>query len=265
MTTSPHGRLTLARTLALLACVVVAPARHAPAQPVDARRVEQLKANIQAEQLRVDAQDFAGSSRIRAELDELRDDVGFVLVVLRRGQPVADEECHALETRLQRIRQELHRTDAWPSGDPGPDADTPFVVPGEELDVALTRPISSGVATIEDRLEGVTVADLSQQGQVVIPAGSRLSGLVTRASRAWHPDARGSLTVVFDQITVHGRTYAVDTAVTAAVEADIKGEIANLVLDARHAVVAAEGREVELSVGSVLRVRFLSPLELSSR
>lgn len=251
--------------LAVVAAIAGLP-RPVHAQVVDAPRVEQLRANIQAELVRVDAQPFDGSPRIRAALEELRDEVGFLLVSLRRGHAVADEDCHAIEAGLQRIRDELRRSDAWPNGDQDVAAAAELEVSlGAEIDVALTRPISSHVATVEDRVEATTIADLPRGGLVLVPAGSQLSGLVTKVSRAWRPDARGSLTVVFDQITVHGRTYAIDTTVTQAAETDIRGEIANLVLEARSTVQAAEGRDVELPVGSVLRVRFQSPLELTVR
>ncbi len=264
MLASSLRRWLLVHVLAASAVMAGWPAA-ATAQVVDAPRVEQLKANIRAELLRVDAQPFEGSPRIRAALEELRDEVGFLLVARRRGYPVADEDCHAIEIRLQQLRDELRRADAWPSGDEATTRADLEVSLGAELDVALTRPISSRVARLEDRVEATTIADLPGRGRVLVPAGSLLSGLVAQVGRAWRPDARGSLTVVFDRITVDGRTYAIDTTVTDAVDADIRGEIANLALDARSTVRAAEGREVELPVGSVLRVRFQSPLELTTR
>jgi hypothetical protein len=90
-----------------------------------------------------------------------------------------------------------------------------------------------------------------------------LRGVVTTVTRAWGADQTGSLTMVFDQITVRGRTYAIDTTVTQAVDGDIKGEIDSILVAGRNAVVGPEGKDLELPARSVLRVRFQSPLELT--
>src|SRR5207302_5141195 len=50
---------------------------------------------------------------------------------------------------------------------------------GTEVDVRLTNNLNSGSAKVEDRFEGTTLADLTINGQTVIPAGSVMRGVVT--------------------------------------------------------------------------------------
>ena len=52
------------------------------------------------------------------------------------------------------------------------------VVPaGQELDVRLGTTLSSGTAKVEQRFEATTVADLTQNGRVLIPAGATVQML----------------------------------------------------------------------------------------
>lgn len=259
----PASRWLPVRTVAVLVAILAVPI-HGSAQPVDTERLEQLKINIQADLVRVEAQPFEGSERLLAQLDELRDEVGYLLVSLRRGQPIADADCHTIETRLEAIHQALRQAEAWPSGDRD-SAVADEVALGTDISVALTRPLSSTVAKVDDRFEASTVADVVQHGRLLIPKGSVLRGVVTKVTRAWGADQTGSLTMVFDQITVRGRTYAIDTTVTQAVDGDIKGEIDSILVAGRNAVVGPEGKDLELPARSVLRVRFQSPLELTVR
>ena len=97
-----------------------------------------------------------------------------------------------------------------PAGPTEVNASQRGVVPaGQELDVRLQTPLSSETATREMRFETVTAAAVTQDGNVLIPAGSRVRGVVTDVKRPGRVDRVGSLTLSFDQIEVRGRTYPV--------------------------------------------------------
>jgi hypothetical protein len=95
------------------------------------------------------------------------------------------------------------------------------------------------------------------------------------------------MTVTFDQIVVRGRTYPMRGTVTDALESEgirgetgrigtgagvgaiiggilggVKGAIAGILIGGGGVIAATEGQDVDLPVGSVLRVRLDSPLPL---
>src|SRR5262249_6207763 len=72
------------------------------------------------------------------------------------------------------------------------------VVPaGQELDVRLGTTLSSKTSAVEQRFESTTVADLVQDGSVLIPAGSVIRGVVSAVDPADRLHRAGSLTLSF--------------------------------------------------------------------
>ena len=151
---------------------------------------------------------------------------------------------------------------------------------GQELDVRLQTALSSETATPEQRFESVTAVDVMQDGQVLIPAGSRVRGVVTDVKRPGRIDRVGSLTLSFDQIEVRGRTFPIramatqvfesggvrEEAGTAGVGAGagavlggllggLKGAVLGAVIGAGGAIAATEGKDVTLPAGSIVRIR----------
>ena len=61
----------------------------------------------------------------------------------------------------------------------------------------LETALSSNTNQVEDRFEGTTVVDLRQNGRVLIPAGSRVRGVVTAVREAGRVDRKGSLSAQF--------------------------------------------------------------------
>lgn len=287
---------------ALVATLLAAPADAAQTLPANSARLEQLRRDVQAELRRVDEQPSIASARLRDQLEDLRDEIGYLRIAQRRGQNIQEREYRALETRLQNVRQELRAAGPVRGRAPGARAsgtrgdrvgsfgrlDEEIPV-GTELDVRLQEELSSETNVVEDRFEATTVVDLYQNEQLVIPAGSRLSGVVSEVDRASRTDRRGSLTVTFDQMTVGGRTYDIRASVVEALKADIggevgkigagagvgaiiggilggaKGAIAGILIGAGGTVLATEGNDVDLPVGTVMRVRFDSPVRVTPR
>ena len=161
---------------------------------------------------------------------------------------------------------------------------------GTEFDVRLQSPLSSKTAQVEDRFEATTMVDLlDERGRVLVPAGSVMRGVVSSVNRATRTDRKGGLTVAFDRVTINGRSHPIRATVTQALESEgIKGEagkigigagagailgailggakgaLAGILIGGGGTIAATEGKDVELPVGTALRVRLDSPLALNS-
>jgi hypothetical protein len=160
------------------------------------------------------------------------------------------------------------------------------VIPaGQELDVRLGTTLSSKTSKVEQRFETTTVADLMQNGNVLIPAGSRVRGVVSAVDPADRLHRAGSITLSFDELNVRGRTYPTramatnvfesggirEEAGTAGIGAGagaivggilggLKGAILGAVIGAGGAIAATEGKDIELPAGSIIRIRLDSPV-----
>ena len=162
------------------------------------------------------------------------------------------------------------------------------VIPaGQELDVRLGTTLSSKTAKVEQRFESTTVADVTQNGNVLIPAGSAVRGVVSGVDPAGRLDRAGSLTLSFDEMTVRGRTYPTRAMATNVFESGgireekgtagigagagailggvlggLKGAILGAVIGAGGAIAATEGKDIELPAGSIIRIRLDSPVSI---
>jgi len=162
------------------------------------------------------------------------------------------------------------------------------VIPAsQELDVRLGTTLSSKTAKVEQRFEATTVADVTQNGMVLLPAGSIVRGVVSAVDPADRLHRAGSLTLSFDEITVRGRSYQMramatnvfesggirDEAGTAGIGAGagailggvlggLKGAILGAVIGAGGAIAATEGKDIELPAGSIIRIRLDQPISI---
>jgi hypothetical protein len=158
---------------------------------------------------------------------------------------------------------------------------------GAELDVRLQTPLHSDTAQPEQRFEATTAADLmGKNGEVLIPAGSLVRGVVSDVKRAGRVERTSSLTLAFDQITVRGRSYPIRAtvapfegegvrgdaakigtgagvgAIIGGILGGFKGALAGILIGGGGVIAATEGQDVNLEQGTVLRLRFDSPLQL---
>jgi len=230
------------------------------------------------------------------ELRELEDDLAYLRVKARRGETVTARERRDLSDRLDRFVARVNGTSTT-STNSGYDsrgtrdrdqragnsqASSSRSIPaGSELDVRLTSALSSDTAKVEDAVEATTEVDLFSGNELIIPAGSRLTGYVSSVNRASRTDRKGSLTVQFTRLTVNGRTRDVRAHVTQALESagikgevdrigagagvgaiiggilgGVKGAIAGVLIGGGGVIAATEGKDVTLPEGTILRVRF---------
>ena len=163
------------------------------------------------------------------------------------------------------------------------------VVPtGQEMDVRLQSTLSSETAAVEQRFEATTAVDLMQNGRVLIPAGSVVNGIVSGVEKAGRVERTGKLTLSFDGITVRGRQHKIRAtatdvfksggileekgtagvgagagAIVGGILGGVKGAVLGAVIGAGGAIAATDGKDVELPAGSVVRVRFDTPVTVS--
>src|SRR4029450_12103815 len=149
------------------------------------------------------------------------------------------------------------------------------VIPaGQELDVRLGTTPSAKTAQVEQRFEATTVADVMQNGRVMIPAGSRVRGVVAAVDPADRLHRAGSLTLSFDEIEVRGRGNPIRAQATNVFESGgireeggtagigagagaivggilggLKGAILGGVIGAGGAVAATEGKDIGGAAG----------------
>jgi hypothetical protein len=160
---------------------------------------------------------------------------------------------------------------------------------GTELDVRLQTPLSSKTSKTEDRFEATTLVDLTKDGRVLIPAGSLVRGFVSGVEDAGRLDRKGRISLMFEQIRVDGQNHPFRATVAKALESEgiegevgkigagagvgaiiggilggLKGALTGVLIGAGGVIAATEGEDVDLPVGTVLRIRVDSPLELGS-
>jgi hypothetical protein len=253
-----------------VAALCMALARPAAAQSVTTADIQRLQDQVYDASNDVSrmrgSQDT--SSRLQTEIDDLRDEIVYLKVKLRKEGSVSRSEYSDLQNRIQDVRSQARanapessstdsgtwRTNSDPStrgsrtsGTSGTvsggvvddrsrsdqstsrtTADT-AIPSGQEIDARLENELSSATAAPEQRFQATTAADLYRGNEVLIPAGSTLRGVVSSVTKATRTERKGSMTVAFDQITIRGRSYPMRGTVTQALESEgIRGEAAKI-------------------------------------
>ena len=212
---------------------------------------------VQTELRFVEGEEFVGDRTLLAALDELRDEVGYLRVSLKRGLPVPDAEFRRVEERLAVVREGVRRADANTERSAGVDA---LEVPvGAALELRLRDSLSSAIeADVAHRFLGTTIADVRAGGQ---------GGDPRRLDRRRHRDSgsaggRPALAVAMREITVSDRTYVVQLRLTGLAGAD---DPSTVEFHDDHAVVIADGEPIAVPAGATLQARFEAPVELTAR
>ena len=300
-------------------------ARPAAAQSVTASDIQRLQDQVydagnDVSRMR-GSQD--SSSRLQGEIDDLRDEVVYLKVKLRKEGSVSRSEYEQVQDRIQDVRSQARanapdsastesgswRTNRDPNGTRSRPTGTSGTVSGgvaddrsrsdqssrtssngsaipsgQEIDARLEQQLSSETAQVEQRFEATTVADLYRGDQILIPAGSKLRGVVSSVTKATRTERKGSLTLAFDQINIRGRSYPIRGTVTQALESEgIKGEVGKIgagagvgaiiggiiggakgaligvLIGAGGTIAATEGKDVVVPADTILRVQLDTP------
>jgi hypothetical protein len=342
--------MTVASAALVTALVLAAPANAQPGAraqqvPVTSTDIQHLQDQVYDagnEISRLRGRDPRLADQLQPQLDDLRDDVIYLRVKLRREGAVGRAEYNDIRSQIESVRGQARLEprqgqSTWtgtppqppvpqqapppqqvpppprtttptemppppPPNEPQPntiyggtqDAPRPIEPPrrnevpaGTHLDVRLERDLSSGTAQVEDRFTATTVVDLYQGSDVLIPAGSTFRGVVSSVNKATRTDRKGSLTVAFDQVTIHGKPYPIHATVEQAIESEgmrgevgkigagagvgailggilggAKGAVLGILIGGGGTIAATEGKDVTLPAGTVLRVKLDQPLQI---
>ena len=301
--------------LALAAVLVAGALTNAAAQAAvnsaDIQRLQDTIYDASRDLDQVRTRDRALASQLEGELDDARDEAIYLKVKLRKHEPIARSEYSELRDRIEGIRSRTrdHATTrsttpaSQPSvgnnGNDGNDVEERRppagsssrrrldIAVGTEFDVRLQKPLSSETAQVEDRVGATTLVDYRDGDRVVVPAGSLMRGVVSSVTKAGRLERKGSLTVVFDQLTVDGRNYPIRGTVTQAIESEgikgeaakigtgagvgaiiggilggVRGALAGILIGGGGTIAATEGTDAKLESGAILRVRMDTELNL---
>jgi hypothetical protein len=241
-------RIRLATLAALLGVMLTLPA--AAQYSVTQSDIQRLQESVYQADRDVAAlrnRDTTRANQLQAELDELRDEVIYLKVKLRKENSLARVEYTDVRDRIEDLRTRARGDAAGAYSTPPPSTPAPAataaprsststrtqspaasgseVPAGTEVDVRLQNSLNSGTAQVEDRFEATTLVDLNIEGRTVIPAGALMRGVVSSVEPATRTNRTAKMTVSFDQITVNDRTYPIRGTVTQAIKGEgIKGE-----------------------------------------
>ena len=255
----------------------------ASATDADIQRLRQALADATAAVDRVKTRDATVSARLTRELDDLRDEVAYLRVKMRKEGRVSRTEYFDLRDRIDDLRGRAGSDLATTTRRERERSEREIPI-GTEIDVRLQDGLSSGRNQVEDRFVATTIVDLQLGERVVIPAGSELRGIVSGVDKAGRMDRKGSLTLAFDRITIDGREREIRGVVTDAIESEgvrgevakigtaagvgaiiggiiggVKGAIAGIIIGGGGIAAATPGKDVELEPGMILRVRLDQP------
>jgi hypothetical protein len=127
-----------------------------------------------------------------------------------------------------------------------------------------------------------------QDGRVLIPSGSIVNGVVSGVEKAGRLERTGKLTLSFDRISVRQREYPIRATATSVFASGgileekgtagigagvgaiaggllggVKGAVLGAVIGAGGAIAATEGKDIDLPAGTMVRIRFDTPLTVS--
>ena len=258
-------RVALATLVAAaLAAPAVAQQNYSQVTQADIQRLQDSAFQAGSDVQQLKGRDASRAAQLQTQLDDLRDEVIYLKVKLRKEGSLQRSEYASVRDRLDDLRSQAanYTTSYTPSSGsnattgtggnttyrPGASSNTTGsqassstrnttpsqsttggreveVPSGTEMDVRLTNTLNSGTAQVEDRFEGTTLVDLNINGRTVIPAGSVMRGVVTSVDPATRTNRTAKMTVSFDQVTVNGRAYPIRGTVTQAIQGEgIKGE-----------------------------------------
>ena len=263
---------------------------QAPLTAADIQRLQDSVFDATADVSRLRQRDARLAESLERELDDLRDEVIYLKVKMRKTGATRAEYSD-LRDRIDQLRTQAR-------GEPAPAASTsrepvvaeprsPTEIPvGTEFDVRLQSRLKSGTARVEDRFDATTVVPYERNGRVLVPAGSVMRGVVnsvTPASRG--VNRKGELTLVFDRFSIEGRTYSIRATVMQALQGEFdtgrvaagagvgaiigailggtRGALTGILIGGGGTVAATEGNDVDLPPGTVLRVRLDAPLDVA--
>ena len=148
----------------------------------DIQRLQEDTAQAVTDVSQLRSRDATRANQLQVELDDLRDEVTYLKVKLRKERSVARTEYLDVRDRIENLRarasgETARSTSAPATSQPATRATTTSTTPapatttlargeveiptGTEMDVRLSDALNSGTAKVEDRFEATTLVDLT--------------------------------------------------------------------------------------------------------
>jgi len=262
-------------------------------QAVTAADLQQLDATADTIALRLPAlqrSDRTLAAQVEKSLADLRDEITYLKVKLKKDNAVARPEYIDVRDRLETLRIKSQAQAATVQAQPALDEpmEKIWTVPvGTIMDVRLQTALNSGTAKAEQRFETTTVTDFIMGRDVVLPAGTVVRGFVSSVKAAGTIDRKGSLTLSFDEVIFNRGPHRLRASITQALDGKMgaeagkigagavvggiiggllgggKGALAGVLIGGGGTMAATEGANVDLPVGTILRLRVDQPLEVT--
>ena len=223
---------------------------------------------------------------------DIREDLVWLKVQMRRHQKTGSTGWGASRADVEEIRSSivdlqadvdsaLRRASARP--------DESTLEEGTEIQVRLEDRLSSATARREDRFEASVAEPVRSRGLVVIPAGTRVLGVVQNAVRGERPSRAGRLDLSFHAIYLDDRTRTDMRTRVVQIEQDVdrgdqakkagigavlggvlgsmiggkKGAVIGVLAGGAGGVLAKTGEDVVLPAGTILTLSLERPLTVT--
>lgn len=271
----------LAGLLSLAPAAAAQPARSSGATTRDLQRLQDSLTNLDETLSALDT-DHPRMGEFQERAADIREELVWLKVEIRRHQQTTSGSgWGASRTEVEDIRRAiveleddidgaLRRASARP--------DEAVLEAGTELQVRLEDRVSSATARREDRLEATVATPVRYRGNVVIPAGTRVQGVVQTVERGERPSRAGRLGLSFYAIYLDERTRtdmatrvvsiqeeidrgdqakkagvgAVLGAVLGSMIGGKKGAVIGVLAGGAGGVLAKTGEDVVLPAGTIL-------------
>jgi hypothetical protein len=252
----------------------------------DLTRLETTASDIARQATALEKTDATLAADVKKTLTTLQDEITYLKVKLRREGVVTRTEYGDVRDRLETLRvKSMGKVSAQPMLDEK--SERSYTVPvGTQLDVRLQTPLNSGTAKVEQRFEATTVADITMNGIAVVPAGTLVRGFVSSVRAAGKLERRGSITLSFDEIRPNDKSLRLRASVEQALDGKMaqdaqrigagaviggiiggiigggKGALVGVLVGGGGTMASTEGSDVDLPLGTLLRIRLDQPLEV---
>jgi hypothetical protein len=278
----------LALALALVAQAALAE-HPGSAKPRDLQRVQDELVTLE-DTLRDVPPNHAREAEFRQRAEEIRENATFLKVQVRRHQQNRGEGLGATVDDVEWVRRDIRtlQDDVYKALNLRYSGSDAALREGTEIQVRLDQPLSSATARVEDRVEATVITPVRLDNRVVIPAGTRVRGVVRRAERAERPARAGSLDLAFNtllyednsRVDMSARVVAVKEnldrsesaqragigaalgAVLGSVLGGKKGALVGILVGGAGGLAAAKGEDVDMPEGTILGLTLDRPLTL---
>jgi len=229
-------------------------------------------------------------NEFRTRVDEVRENVTFLRVQIRRHRRTNAEGVGASVADVNWVRQEIRalHDDVLNATNRRFSSGRLTLPEATEMQVRLDTPLSSRTARAEDRFEATVMRPVYVDNRMVVAAGARVRGTVISAEPANRPARGGKLDLAFNSIELEDNTRVdvrsrvvsvsenIDRSETGekagmgaalgtllgAVIGGRKGALLGLIVGGAGGAITTRGEEVELPEGTILTLRTERPVDI---